>query len=130
MSTSRVTLVQALAPKIGGVQATFDGTQAEINVNVDCETFCPYACTIKSVDVSGDTPGSIVVAVYMGSASGPATSITGSTPPTLVNAQQSFDNTLTGWTVNVPANSYFRFKVLSCSVLRRAQVTIVTEKVP
>jgi hypothetical protein len=102
-----------------------DGTNV-IAVGSKVRVYCPYAFAILGVTMGADQSGSVVVDIWKDThANYPPTnadSITASAKPTISAATKSQDNTLTGWTKTVDADTWLFFNVDSCSTI--TQVTL------
>ena len=84
--------------------------------------------TIGTAEVTAQPSGSCVIDIWKDSyANFPPTvadTITASAKPTISAADQSQDNTLTGWTTTVTAGDYLMPNVDSCSTVERLTVCL------
>lgn len=107
---------------------TMDGGGSSLTTGVKGDIYIPYTGTIASVTILADQVGDIVVDIWKDTyANYPPTdadSITAAAPPTIVSANKSQDNTLTGWSVVVTAGSTLRFNVDSVTNITRATLVL------
>lgn len=93
----------------------------------------PCNCTIQSVTLLGDQPGSITVDIWrctyanFSPSTHPAVgdSITASDVPNINSARKSTDSTLTGWTLTLAAGDVLAFNVKSPGAVNITYVTAV-----
>ena len=108
--------------------ASFSGGASAIAVGTFCDLFVLQAFTITQATLVGDPSGSMEIDILAVDISafppGPSDTICGGTPPELVAAVTYQDSTLTGWTVDVPANTVLRFIVNACSGVTNANLVI------
>jgi hypothetical protein len=114
------------------IGATFDGGTDDITAGAACDVMVRYPCTIKGVDLLADTGGDIQIDILVdGMLAYPpldADSICASALPELTGGARVRDDTLTGWTVDLPADRCVRFVVRSCSGIKRAFISLTVER--
>ncbi|MGE0751861.1 MAG: hypothetical protein AB7F39_06630 [Variibacter sp.] len=87
----------------------------------------PFACTIQSALVIGNTAGNIVLGIFKAAfpdVPDSGDSITAALPPSLTNAQANRMTTLTGWTVDLDKGDVLGFAISSTSGLRFARIEL------
>ena len=75
-------------------------------------------------DLAGDLVVDIWAALLAAYPPVNAGSITAAAPPTLSTDDESKDTTLTGWTVNIPADTILRFNIDSVATITRAVLAL------
>ena len=112
---------------ISNLTYVIDNGDSVINTGIKGDLVVPFACTINSWTILGDTSGSIVVDIWKNTyANYPPTvanTITASAKPTVSSANKNQSSTLTGWTTAVAANDILRFNVDSATTVKR--ITLV-----
>jgi hypothetical protein len=111
----------------GGGSAIVAGSKGTLRIG--------YACTIKKATLIAETSGSIVVDIWKTTYTAyddsthpvDADSITASAPMTVTTAVKSKNETLTGWTTAIAADSILRFNVDSCTSITRCTVDLEVE---
>lgn len=108
--------------------ASFDGGLGDIVVGAFCDLFVPFGFTINQVTLLGDAAGSLQIDIrvcsYSDHPAGPADTICGGSPPTLVGTSRVQDSTLSGWTTTIAAGSSMRFIVASAIGIKKANLVI------
>lgn len=93
----------------------------------------PFNCIIDRIVLFADAVGSVVVdirkATYALAPPTGANSIVGATPPTLSNAQKSFDITLTGWTRTLAKGDILSFNVNSVSTIKFLLISLTGRRI-
>ena len=91
----------------------------------------PYACTIKSWRIIGNTIGNIVIDVWKKANAVPtiADTITGTEKPTLSSQQINQDTNLTTWNTAVAVGDVIAFNVDSVSGLGSITLILGVEKI-
>ena len=126
-------LTSTLKPnlRVGSVGVTVDGVTSVIQVGQVGYVEMPYSGSITNWSITGNASGSIVFDIWKASGIIPTvanTIIGGGTKPFL-SSQQINLNTPTGWTtVNFLAGDILGFYVDSASTLKRATLTLRTNK--
>jgi hypothetical protein len=122
--------IDLLKPGSFGMSIKSPIGQPEISAGNKGYLVMPYACTIKSWYIVGDTSGSCVIDIWKRAGAIPtvAHSITASAKPSLTNQQLNNSSTLTGWVTNVSQGDVVSFNVDSVSGLRDITISIKIEK--
>lgn len=118
-----------------GVRAivyVIDGGGLTPSAGVKGQLSIPFACSIQSVTLLADQPGSAVVDIWKIAYSGfnlPAAptvsnSICASDLPTLASAVKAQDTTLTGWTTSISANDTLTYNLQSAATITRLTITL------
>ena len=132
MSLIRVTPIRALSPKHGGLKVAYgDGGNVLDAGHTTGPTLVPFAHTLKSWYFDGDNIGSLVIAVWASAVNNPPVigdNIAGSNPISLSTLRSRSDLILSGWTVAMPANTRYLITVVSCSGIRRGDLTLNWER--
>lgn len=116
------------------IECTVDGNSQVPAAGVCADLYVPFACTITQAVLQADEPGDLVVDVWaapfvVNTPPNATNSITASDPPELSSSVSSSDSTLTGWTVNIPANTALRFNIVSIDTITRFTLTLVAARV-
>lgn len=90
----------------------------------------PFDCTISGNTLFGDAVGSCIIDILKSTYSNfpPSASITNGHKPTLVAAQSSQDNTLTGWTTQLSQGDVLAFTILSISGLKSVMLSLFVNR--
>ena len=105
-----------------------DGAGTALTTGVKGDLEIPFACTINSWTLLGDTTGSIVVDIWKNTYGNfpptVANTITGSALPTITTSTKGQSSTLTGWTTTITSGDILRFKVDSCTTITKASLSL------
>ena len=112
------------------IEFIMDAGDADLTAGEKGDMELPFDCTIQSVKLLAESPGDAVIDIRKTNyATFPtSTSITGSALPTLTASQKSFDNTLTGWTIDFVKGDILRFSVISASGIQRLTISLIVLK--
>ncbi len=131
-TTKKMTRANFLAGQPGTLQVIILGGGSEITTGIKCDLVVPYDCTITGVTLLADQTGSIVIDIWKDTyANFPPSnpdSITASAPPTISSADDSQDNTLTGWTTSLTAGDILRINVDSCTTITAVTLCLTVTK--
>lgn len=113
---------------IATITFIIDGGGSAITTGEKGHLEIPFNCKIQQVTMLADQVGSITVDIWKSTyANFPPTdsnSITGTTPPTISNAQKSQDATLSGWTTTIDAGDILAFNVDSATTITRVTISL------
>lgn len=114
------------------LEMTVDGNGSVPSTGICGDIYCPFVCTITASVLQAKQAGNVVLDIWVApfANNSPPTSgnsIVASDPPTLSSSQGVIDNTLTGWSVAIPAQSWIRYSITSVSTLTRFTSTLVAQ---
>ncbi len=114
------------------IMITVDGNNQTPPEGVCGDFYFELPALLQKAVLMADQPGDVVVDIWASQfvTNTPPTvlnSITASTPPTLSSSQSSIDTVLSGWDVNLPAQSALRFNIESIDTIFRFTLTLVAK---
>jgi len=105
-----------------------DGAGSELSTGVAGVLHVPFAVTLDSCTLLADQTGSVELDILTGtySAYDTGSSIVAAAPPTISSAIKAQDNTLSGWTTEIPGGNFLQFSVASVTDITKLTIALGT----
>lgn len=122
---------------IDSIQYVIDGGGTVLSTGLKGFIEVPFACTILEARLFSDQLGSVVVDIFKctyaqfdSGVTHPLSGdkITASTPLTISSTYKTSDETLTGWTTSIAAESVLGFNINSATTIQRVTVVLKVQR--